>query len=210
MSDSRHKTADSVSDSNFKIELPITVNTPDDCVFYITEISIPNVFQTVQENFNDRMYWALGTARIEGVDPPIVVYDFEHYITKIPAGNYTISQFAEVILNVIGSQYFSVAYDDQQYILIITNNTNDKSLVLYSDTTIRALTPYFSDPTKPETYGKQWNLQNTSIPYNANELNSINEILSLTEWICRTITTANCRIRSSSSYKYTQCIYNFA
>ena len=43
--DSRNRTADSVSSSNFKIELDRTIQLPDNTVFFVTDICIPHVFQ---------------------------------------------------------------------------------------------------------------------------------------------------------------------
>ena len=39
---SRYKTADSVSDSNFKFELPYVLTMPHNAIFYITDVCIPN------------------------------------------------------------------------------------------------------------------------------------------------------------------------
>ena len=42
--DSRHKTEDSISDSNFKFQLPYVLNLPSNAIFYISEISIPHIW----------------------------------------------------------------------------------------------------------------------------------------------------------------------
>ena len=39
--DSRHRTADSISASNFRYELPSSLQMPDNTVFYICDICIP-------------------------------------------------------------------------------------------------------------------------------------------------------------------------
>jgi hypothetical protein len=182
--DSRHKTADSVSDSNFKFELPFNVNTPEDTVFYVTEISMPNVFQTIQEGYNDRMYWAIGTRTAAQLDPPMWFYSYDYHITKFPAGNYTIAEFAQVFLNAIGSQYISVSYDDQNFCLVINNTSGDKSVRIFSDISAIKQNAQFSNHDS-EDYRKTWNLHNTTIPFYQNAMNSVNEILSLiNRWIC--------------------------
>ena len=53
--DSRDRTPDSRSASNFKIELQQTVQMPDNTVFYVTDVCIPNVWNTIEENFNDKL-----------------------------------------------------------------------------------------------------------------------------------------------------------
>jgi hypothetical protein len=54
--DSRYKTADSVSSSNFKIDLQTTLLFPENSVFYIDDISIPHSWYTVENDINDRIY----------------------------------------------------------------------------------------------------------------------------------------------------------
>ena len=56
--DSRDRTVDSKSASNFKyfkIELPNTVQMPDNTVFFVTDVSVPHVWKTIEEGFNDRL-----------------------------------------------------------------------------------------------------------------------------------------------------------
>ena len=48
--DSRHKTADSISDANFKIALPYTITMQHDAVFFITDICVPYLWRTVDLN----------------------------------------------------------------------------------------------------------------------------------------------------------------
>ena len=50
--DTRFKTLDSLSDSNFWIELPRSLNVPDDCVCYIDDIFIPVSWSTVDARNN--------------------------------------------------------------------------------------------------------------------------------------------------------------
>ena len=53
---SRYKTFDSVSDSNFKFELPYVLTMPSNAVFYITDVCIPNLFKTIAKDENDKLY----------------------------------------------------------------------------------------------------------------------------------------------------------
>ena len=50
--DTRFKTLDSLSDSNFWIELPRSLNVPDDCVCYVDDIFIPVAWSTVDARNN--------------------------------------------------------------------------------------------------------------------------------------------------------------
>ena len=52
--DSRFKTNDSVSNSDFKFELKEQIEIPDDTVCYIDDISIPHSFYTI-EDYNNKI-----------------------------------------------------------------------------------------------------------------------------------------------------------
>ena len=56
--DSRYKTSDSVSSSDFKVELPETISLPRDTKAYITDITMPNTMPTITEGLNDTLYFA--------------------------------------------------------------------------------------------------------------------------------------------------------
>ena len=68
--DSRHKTPDSVSDSNFKYELPYTISMPQNACFFITDVCIPYLWRTVNQNENDHIYFSVGIIQYTGVIPP--------------------------------------------------------------------------------------------------------------------------------------------
>ena len=54
--DTKYKTSNSVSSSDFSIQLPETISLPDNAVFYISDVAIANVFRTVEPNINDKFY----------------------------------------------------------------------------------------------------------------------------------------------------------
>ena len=51
--DTKYKSPDSISDSNFIINLPRTLNTTENTIAFIDEIAIPNVFKTI-DNRNQK------------------------------------------------------------------------------------------------------------------------------------------------------------
>ena len=53
--DSKYKTADSNSDSNFNFQLPQTCLMPDDTKFFISDVAIPHTWYTVND-FNSKLY----------------------------------------------------------------------------------------------------------------------------------------------------------
>ena len=65
--DTKYKTRDSVSNSNFKVELPETLLFPENSVFYIDDVCIPKSWYSVEENVNDKLYVCLTpTAVVQG------------------------------------------------------------------------------------------------------------------------------------------------
>jgi hypothetical protein len=58
--DTRFKTSDSKSDSAFTIELPKTINIPDDTIAYIYDIVLPVSWTTIDERTN-KLYYSILT-----------------------------------------------------------------------------------------------------------------------------------------------------
>ena len=82
--DTRFKTADSQSSSNFKIDLPNSLYFPSNTVFYIDDISIPHSWYTIEENVNDKIY-ILVSPKESDEDNNGKIFR----IIKISSGNYT-------------------------------------------------------------------------------------------------------------------------
>ena len=61
--DSRFKSADSRSDSDFHITLPQNMLMPEGCGFYLDDISIPVSWYAIMKDRNDHLYY-----RITGAD----------------------------------------------------------------------------------------------------------------------------------------------
>jgi hypothetical protein len=91
--DTRFKTANSKSDSNFYIDLPETYNFPDGTVAYVDEICIPVSWYTIQKGRNDQLYVAA-----DGV------CDFSNPII-IPEGKYGIVSLNNAIVDEINARY---------------------------------------------------------------------------------------------------------
>ena len=71
--DTRFKTEDSKSDSDFTIGLPKTVNIPDDTICYITDIVLPVRWITIDERNNK-----LCSSILHYVDG---AYDTSHWVS---------------------------------------------------------------------------------------------------------------------------------
>ena len=55
--DTKYRTADSVSSSDFKIELPETLTLPPSTKAYLTDITMVNTIKTIIKDYNDKIYW---------------------------------------------------------------------------------------------------------------------------------------------------------
>ena len=88
--DSRDRTVDSKSSSKFKIELPNTIQMPENAVFFVTDVCIPHVWKTIEADFNDKLYMIYAypppsTPTMSRAQPAVVILD---------EGNYTLTQLA--------------------------------------------------------------------------------------------------------------------
>ena len=90
--DTRYKTDDSNSDSDFFIELPMSVNIPDNCICYIDDIVMP-VSWTMIDSRNNQLYIAYRIGEV-----------INEETVEIPSGNYngnTCSKALETAMNSI-------------------------------------------------------------------------------------------------------------
>ena len=81
--DSRDRTVDSKSASNFKIELPNAVQMPENTVFFVTDVCVPHVWKTVEEGFNDSLFLSY---IVPGVGIDLIE---KYFVVRLPAVSYT-------------------------------------------------------------------------------------------------------------------------
>lgn len=130
--DSRHRTADSVSSSNFKYELPYTVQLPDNCSFYVSEVSIPHVWKTIEDDINDRLYVKYTTGPGVGIPNYIVV--------QLTSQNYTGATLATEIqtkLNSMANAFISFTCEyiaSPDFSLRIRCSGDNAKFKIYTDT----------------------------------------------------------------------------
>ena len=100
--DSRYRTADSVSDSNFKIQLGRNIYLPERCVMRIDHCVIPHSWYTIEHDMNDKMYFVIETSTSTGC-----------YTITIPSTNYvgsTLASTLQTLFNAILPGKLSVNY----------------------------------------------------------------------------------------------------
>jgi hypothetical protein len=114
--ESRFKTAESKSDSDFTVELPRTFNVPENCVCYLDDFVIPVSWSTVDER-NNKLYL---TITYGGGDT--------HHVVSVPSKNYSGATLAvaleEYINVVVHARYepvnFQVRFDPNDNMITIT------------------------------------------------------------------------------------------
>ena len=65
--DSRHSAKDSTSSSDFKTDLPINLTLPHNTAFYITDITIPVSWYTIEAGRNNIIYFTINGAAYSAV-----------------------------------------------------------------------------------------------------------------------------------------------
>ena len=84
--DSRFRTRDSNSYSDFKIELKEQLELPDNTVCYVDDISIPHKWRTV-ESHNNKFYIIFKMEYLIGGGTDMTVgYNYDPYVLTLPEG----------------------------------------------------------------------------------------------------------------------------
>jgi len=116
--DSRHRTADSVEASNFKYEIPYSLQLPDNTVFFVTDICIPHVFRLIEQDVNDRLYYTYYCNMTGQGETIFAFYNF----VNLPAGGYTGTNLAITIQSLMNGAVepganisFTVTWDATAY-----------------------------------------------------------------------------------------------
>ena len=119
--DSRHRTADSESSSNFKIELPYSITLPDNTVFFVSGICIPHVFRLIEKDVNDRIYFTYTSRGSNNVNNIFYTYGV------LAPGSYSGQNLATAIQTAMNANResrfnisFSVAWDSATFSLSVS------------------------------------------------------------------------------------------
>lgn len=157
--DSRLKTADSVSDSNFKIDLPYVIQLPPNTVFFITDVCIPHVWKTVEADYNDRLYLQVMTNGSGFVD----------YVAQLAAGNYTNQTFVAALQvaldNAVGSTFVvsgPASNTDDNWLQIATNDPN-KIFRILTDVEIPSIQSWSNTTVNPGNLASANDIINNTI-----------------------------------------------
>jgi hypothetical protein len=162
--DTKYRSSDSNSASDFKYELPETMSFKEDTVVYLDDIAIPHSWESIIDNINNKLYF-----KIYEVNE--VPARESHLIATIEPGNYTGGDLAAEIqakMNALAQTASGVANLFTCAFVVKTNKITIS--VAYS------LTPiiWFRIITQEELKTVAWN----GTSFDRNKPNDINEILS--------------------------------
>ena len=85
------KSNDSVSHTDFIIDLPITVTLPENTAFYITDITIPVSYYTIEAGRNNKLYFRVNAYNVD--------------VITIPDGNYNTVTLNNAIVDLLNLFY---------------------------------------------------------------------------------------------------------
>ena len=120
--DSRFKTSDSISNSNFRIQLQDVLHFPENTSYLISDIAMPNVFRTVEPNINNKLYikWYFYDSI-----PKSTLYS----IITIPSQNYDGFSLATTLQQLLNSVAKEYTIRDDYWIFKCTYIQNTNSLL---------------------------------------------------------------------------------
>tara|TARA_B100000513_G_scaffold195689_1_gene127003 strand:+ start:363 stop:1259 length:897 start_codon:yes stop_codon:yes gene_type:complete len=128
--DTKNKTDDSISNSQFKWELPETISLPHNCIFYIDDITIPHSWYTINANLNDRLYIQMtnNNYTLVSLRPNTC-----HIVTLTP-GHYNLATLAAEI-QIKANTAFGTASIPNPF-LVTPNQANHKITITPTDPTL--------------------------------------------------------------------------
>ena len=178
--DSRFRTNDSVSNSDFKFELKEALDLPDNTVCYVDDICIPHTWRTI-ESHNNKLYIIFKTEYlVGGGDQQGFAYNYDPFILNIPEGNYTgvalANAIQELLNNFSATFLFEAVYNPARGSITITANSEDmleKSFIIPTDF---GIITWMSNPDYP------WkNREGIAQAVDTDNLQSINGVLRNTD-----------------------------
>lgn len=213
--DSRFKTADSLSNSDFRYELKESIQLPVNCTCMIDDILIPHAWYSIEENMNDRLYVR---QNLGGAVTDVII--------TITPGNYSgaslVTQLQSKFDAAFSSGAYPVSYSTTKGTLSITVNgamtfqiLTDKDLLTklnntWVGTSFDSLNPMSMNEVIKNTEGNSPSYSNAS-PYTSGFLDLMNihnvyihsaNLGSFTTLGCRGENTIIKKVPVTSSFGY--------
>jgi len=145
--DSRWKTADSKSHTDFYYDLGNTYDLPENTSFYIDDINIPNSWYSIEENVNNNMYlaWKEPVTNIDKfsiISLPSNIYDGDEFIKAL-----NIVLDSQTVSTVGGAtvKHFTAAFNSLKNVFTISS-TNCAYFQILSDDELKVSTKAWVGP----------------------------------------------------------------
>ena len=172
--DTRTRTLDSVSTSNFKIELPDTLFMPQNTIFFVDNVSIPHSWYTIEQNINDRLFVQLTTNNTN-----VNLKPNECRIVTLSPGNYNISTLATELQTKLNQAFASTTYPSPVFTVVANANENNITVTpLYADLLIKILSDYDLKTGMAGVNINGWIGAWNGVSYDTNNPRDMNNILS--------------------------------
>ena len=174
--DSRFRTRDSNSDSDFKFELKEALDLPDNTVCYVGDISIPHTWRTI-ESPNNQFYIIFKMMYLAGGGYDITEeYNYNPYVLTLPEGNYTGPQMASAIQALVNG--FNLTFGFEVLYHSARGSITIEAKPEYMDSHGKFYIPSdFGIMTWPSNTHPWTDIQGFVTPIDPNNLNSINGVL---------------------------------
>ena len=174
--DTRFRTNDSISTSQFKIELPDTMALPHNTIFHLDDIAIPYSWYTVTEDVNDALYVQMTTLNNSGsVDSSSTNIC---KVVTISPGNYNSLQALAHEIQIKANQKFNSAAVPNPFTVSANVSTNTLKFQLTNSTiAMKVLT---NSDIKTKLYGyiaNGWQGHWTGPYYDNNNSHNANELI---------------------------------
>ena len=174
--DSKFKTSDSRSTSDFKCELKESILLPANTIAYIDNICIPHAWRTIEENINDKLYIQVtNSSQIVSNKPN------ECRIVQLTPGNYNISTLANEI-QTKANNAFSTSTTPTHF--NISPNLVDNTILInpaVSSIEFKILTDYdleFGLPDTIDVAGSPWLSAWTGPSFDPKNTQDMNEMIN--------------------------------
>ena len=174
--DSKFKTSDSKSTSDFKFELKESVLLPTNTIAYIDNICIPHSWHSIEQDVNDKLY-----IQVTNSSQVASSKANECRIVVLTPGNYNISTLASEIQTKANNAFASSAIPTH---FNISPNLVDNTILInpaVSSVEFKILTDYDLINGLPDTIdvaGNPWSSSWTGPSFDANNTQDINDMIN--------------------------------
>ena len=112
--DTKYRTSDSISSTDFSIQLNETIYMPDNSVFYISDVCIPHSWYTVEEYVNHKLYLQIKFNNV--TSDLILTLDSKNY-----TGSDLIAELSTQINKIVDfTNKFAFIYDSSRHLIFIS------------------------------------------------------------------------------------------